>query len=425
MKHFTKGLCTLLVMLMILATFGIGFAEEEKVTIRYAMWGDTTQLETLEKTIIEPFEAANPNIDIEANVFPWGEYWTKMQANIAGGEVYDVYDMSIAYVWEYAHKGLLLNIDEYYDDLIAEYGEDYLYTGIVDELRYPDKSGSLYAFPYGWVASVLFYNKTMFDEANLEYPTSDWTYDDMWAAAEKLTSGAGPAKKYGFVQSPTSNEFMDAYINAAGGYVLSEDYTECLINQEPAVKALEELYSYVEKGVIPKPEDNTSPFFMTGKGAMSIGNIFSYTSYKDITDFEWDIAMVPKNAETGKRVIYGGPDSVCVSSATEHPDEAVQFLFWHTIHSRTSENIAAGTASIVKSLNNEVWATSEGSPANKMVVAESGEYMKGADFCYKWSEWRGGIVSNELTAAFNGQIGIQEACDKIVEQVNAILAEVQ
>ena len=34
---------------------------------------------------------------------------------------------------------------------------------------------------------VTYFNKRMFDEAGVAYPTDDWTYDDMLAAAEKLT----------------------------------------------------------------------------------------------------------------------------------------------------------------------------------------------------------------------------------------------
>ena len=39
-------------------------------------------------------------------------------------------------------------------------------------------AGGVYSFPKNWVAPVLYYNTQMFDEAGLEYPNSNWRYDD-------------------------------------------------------------------------------------------------------------------------------------------------------------------------------------------------------------------------------------------------------
>ncbi|MGH2220890.1 extracellular solute-binding protein, partial [Enterococcus faecalis] len=62
---------------------------------------------------------------------------------------------------------------------------------------------------YGMVESfsnvVTFYNKDLFDKANIDYPTKDWTWSDEVAAAKKLTN----AKEniYGTYAPVTMNEF--------------------------------------------------------------------------------------------------------------------------------------------------------------------------------------------------------------------------
>jgi multiple sugar transport system substrate-binding protein len=46
---------------------------------------------------------------------------------------------------------------------------------------------------------VLYYNKAIFDEAKVAYPTDSWTWDDLLDAAKKLTivESNGRVKRYG------------------------------------------------------------------------------------------------------------------------------------------------------------------------------------------------------------------------------------
>ena len=45
--------------------------------------------------------------------------------------------------------------------------------------------GSTYGIPVGFTTHCLFYNKDIFDEAGVEYPTEDWTWDDLQEAARR------------------------------------------------------------------------------------------------------------------------------------------------------------------------------------------------------------------------------------------------
>ena len=68
--------------------------------------------------------------------------------------------------------GLLLNLNDYIegDENIdmAKYYED------IVEL-YTNDDGIHYAIPKDYDTVALWYNKTIFDEAGMEYPTNDWT----------------------------------------------------------------------------------------------------------------------------------------------------------------------------------------------------------------------------------------------------------
>ena len=79
---------------------------------------------------------------------------------------------------------------------------------------------------------AIVYNKTLFDEAGLEYPNADWTWDDFRAAAKALTD---PAKKqFGFSYPMDASEdsvwHYDPLLWQNGGSILNEDNTQAAFN---------------------------------------------------------------------------------------------------------------------------------------------------------------------------------------------------
>jgi multiple sugar transport system substrate-binding protein len=135
------------------------FAMAEQVTIRYFMWDP--EFQQMEAELIRAFEAENPNIKVEMTALDPTNFWPRLAAMAAAGELPDVFSMSTGYIDTWARDGLLMNIQHLVDrDLNLE---DYFYN-VFDEDRFPNKETSpMYAIPYAWVGSVLFYNKDMFD----------------------------------------------------------------------------------------------------------------------------------------------------------------------------------------------------------------------------------------------------------------------
>ena len=65
--------------------------------------------------------------------------------------------------------------------------------------------GKQYGLPGNFSNVVLVYNKDLFDQAGLDYPTNDWTQDDVQAAAEAIRALGDDI--YGIYQPVTYNEF--------------------------------------------------------------------------------------------------------------------------------------------------------------------------------------------------------------------------
>mgnify|MGYP000234782395 CR=1 FL=1 len=107
-------------------------------------------------------------------------------------------------------------------------------------------------------SSALYFNKTLFDEANVEYPNEDWTWDDLIAAAKDLTKKDGDVTtQYGF-QCDEYNRMFLSILRSYGGEVFNdmENPTEAIYNSEAGVKAVNVLLELVRGiGAAPLPAD--------------------------------------------------------------------------------------------------------------------------------------------------------------------------
>ncbi|NKB72838.1 MAG: extracellular solute-binding protein [Candidatus Latescibacteria bacterium] len=108
----------------------------------------------------------------------------------------------------------------------------------------PDGDKRTWAVPYGGaLGKVLAYRKDLFDEYGLSYPTVDWTWDDLMAAAKKITN---PDKgHYGIRLGRGKHEswFWITFLWSAGGEVMvyneEEDSWLCTFDGVGAAQALD------------------------------------------------------------------------------------------------------------------------------------------------------------------------------------------
>jgi multiple sugar transport system substrate-binding protein len=162
-----------------MALFGLAFAQK---TVTWAMWGSPEEIATHQK-VADAFMAANPDIKIEIWSQPWGDYFTKIQTLWAAGDASVIPNvMFLSPVVNYAADGVLENLDPFIE--ASSYPTSDYWPGLLDFGMY---DGHVYGFPHDIGLEVLYYNKDIFDEAGVEYPNENWTWDDLMAAAETLT----------------------------------------------------------------------------------------------------------------------------------------------------------------------------------------------------------------------------------------------
>src|SRR5690606_3993660 len=96
------------------------------------------------------------------------------------GESPDV--MFLTNVTSYASKGVLKDLT----GLIEDEGFD-VNQFTEAQLKNFEYDGKLYGLPRDNDTKVFFYNKKLFDEANLPYPEEGWTWNDLREYAKALT----------------------------------------------------------------------------------------------------------------------------------------------------------------------------------------------------------------------------------------------
>src|SRR5215207_8347836 len=90
----------------------------------------------------------------------------------------------------------------------------------------------LYMIPASYDVVTVFYNKTMFEEAGADLPTSDWSWDDYIASCETIREVTG---NYCFANGgglPGYDwwAYVVPFIKGYGGDLLSEDGTTVMLD---------------------------------------------------------------------------------------------------------------------------------------------------------------------------------------------------
>ncbi len=295
------------------------------VAISMMMWGDPAELEVWNQ-IVADFHQAKPNITVKVEVSDWDSYWTKLKTLLSADTPPDVFAMDAPLYLDYQSRGVLLNLQPYLDknpDLLKG-----VYPQTLDAYKTPD---GMYGVPRDFQTIVLFYNKDMFDAAGVSYPTADWTYADLRAAAQKLTkdsNGDGKIDQFGFYSDLWDMELIwSEAIWAYGGDIVSADHTKTLIGEPKAREAWQLFHDmmFVDKSW---PNSTTAGEyggdpFLAGVAAITTIGHWAVPGYAEVK-FKWDVVPMPKGP-AGQATSVNSAGFV-VGKASKNPDAAFEFL---------------------------------------------------------------------------------------------------
>ncbi|GAE06461.1 extracellular solute-binding protein [Paenibacillus sp. JCM 10914] len=246
------------------------------------------------------------------------------------------------------HPGMFVDLLSYVNE-VPGLKED-LYPGI---MRVACKDGNLPGLPVDVALPLIIYNKEMFDQAGLAFPTEDWTWDEMIELAKRLTirNEQGVASQFGFGFGVDIEEIEPFVMRNGGRYLSADGSTARGYVDQPAVsEAFSKLIdAYRVHRVIPNPGEPSEAGDLHEGFAMSFGfTWYAGNLIQHQLDSKFGVVGLP-NMPGGEssNMIYMG--AAGITSKSKNPRLAWEFLH-HYILQRPYAFHSAWTLPISRSI---------------------------------------------------------------------------
>ncbi|CAI8959023.1 hypothetical protein KOY_02109 [Bacillus cereus VDM021] len=316
--------------------------------LRFATWDAGKNLK-IQQQIAKKFEEKNPGVKVQVEAYGDG-FDQKLAASFGAKNPPDVmymwnfpsYYKSLEPLDELAKKDPDMKLDDFYQGLF----------------NYSSIDGKLYGMPAGFTTRVIYYNKKLFDKANIPYPKDGWTWDEFVDTAKKLTDASN--KQYGFALRPEPDTYdLQGFIWSNGSSFVSEDGKQIKghMNSPETIEVMKSFQSMLKDKtavlVGGKNQQSGDDIFKAGKLAMWESGIWPLEGFKDA---KIDFGTVEPPAFKGKPVKgLVGTSAVSIAKDAKHKELAWEFVKFYSspeaIKMRTSD--LPVRISVVKELKKE------------------------------------------------------------------------
>ena len=347
-----KFLALLLAAIMLLSVAGIASADEAK-TLTIVTWDATTTPYLIAQK--DAFEASHPGVTIQYVDVASQDYPVKTGTMLASTEVYDVYMIKeVPDLINWVAQGFAAPLNDY----VAK--SNYDLSGFVGTEQNYAVDGELYGIPFRSDFWVLFYNKDLFDAANVEYPTNDITWDQYAELAKKLTSDGVYGTYYHTWLSAVANwTVADGKNTLADGeysdllyfyklYQDLEDAGACPAYAEQKAANLHYKSSYYKGNIAMLP-----------MGYWFVSSLINDMASGECAKFNWGIVSVPHLEGVAAGSSFGNLTGAMINAKSENKDLAWEYISWlggeegsaatastGTRPALVSESVAAALASV-------------------------------------------------------------------------------
>lgn len=393
-------------------------AQSEPATVSVWVSGDPEETQAF-VDVAEGFEASQDSIEVDlVQIAERDDLIARLSTAFAGGEPPDLFLMNYRYLGQFESKGVLEPVAPYLDGSDAFSAEDFY----PEAMNVFQSDGVQTCMPQNVSSLVMYYNRDLFEAAGVALPPAEgWKWVDMVKAATTLTQdtdGDGVTDVYGL---GTDVEIirLAPYIWSNGGDLVDDPtrptkFTFGSLNGIRALQAFLDLRGV--SGVTPSDEEAESADFETrfldGTLAMMMDSRKVVPSFRTITDFEWDVAQLPVHRKPAT-ILHS--DAYCMTAASEHKDQAWEFLEFAL--GTEGQQIATATGRTVPSLRSvaESGAFLDPSepPASSQVFLDNIPYIQAVPPIETWPEIED-VVNALLEEAYYDQAGGGEAGELVI-----------
>lgn len=389
----------------------------EPVTLTMVIWGAPQHVEMYE-TLLSGYKSENPNVDVEIITATYGEFTEKVTTMIATGNPPDITWWSEDSLMYFADKGYFYELDDQIQSWGDEWNVDDFYPSTLEAGQWQDKQ---YAIPFSTPAPVLYYNKMLFDQANLEYPNENWTWDDFDVAVSALSQGSGAEKVYGVDNLLDKGKEWQTLLNLVrsyGGDFMNEDMTECIIDSPESIQALEKYMTWVNEGSSTKPGIE-APFEQNRVG-MFVGWQSFNARFEGVEGLDYDIAYLPSGP--AGRELRGGYAGLVVLKTTQYPEESFDLLKFISSQEGIKQQSNYFTPPRKSVGLSEDFMSEASKPLNKDIYIKSLEYAKVTEHFPDFAR-ANQLAQEEIDKMVYGMQPVDQTLELIETRINELLAE--
>jgi ABC-type glycerol-3-phosphate transport system substrate-binding protein len=371
---------------------------------------DEAEIAVFQK-MIDAYEEDNPDVKVNLVTVPWADIFTKWQTALQSGNPPDATIGSTPFAASFQAQGVLQPVD----DVVEKIGGDDAWAETASTMvEMSQDEGSYFNLPYVNNCVVLWYNKSMFEEAGLKPPT---TWDEMEAAAAALTHD----DQYGILipssASQVTNQSLYSFILSNGGDIVDRDNPDTVTFDEPeSVEALEfytslAQYSPPGSGGYDRPEAQAA--MTTGKLGMFVYGSWMAGALEEAgPEVAANFGVVPvPTKDGGPGGSFMGNLSLFAFKGSEHPEEAQEFLSYMYDPELYEEFVLLNPASFTPVLS-EVQESE--TYLNDEKVKSQAELIEAV---------RAGLPNSWVFGMPNPHAGEWEGLNLIAEAVNAVVEQ--
>lgn len=420
MKNFRNLLSGLVITAACVSTqAGCNAPSDGRIELRYMAWGNPQQL-ALEEQLCDDYTKSQSKVRVKLFKVPQSAYGNKMLIMLASRTAPDVMRV------DHYNFPALVKKDYFYplDKLAAadpEFKPEEFFPSTLEESKH---NGKLYALNVLFGGVILYYNKTMVQQAGLEDPfqlwkKGEWTWDRFLDHAKKMTQRGANGKFTRFGASiPVFPTYLGT-IRSLGGEIMDPTCTQVLLGKGKSVEAWRFWYNlrYKHKAAPTTGQAANGAFsFESGKLGMYFDWMGMAPRFRESAKgFDWDVVPIPQLPGSVETIVKGNQLVICAETA--HPQEAWKFMTYMT--SVKVENLLAvdrrRTFPTRKSVAySDAYNQTTLPPYNTRAFTYSIEVGKPLPITSRWGDWSG---------EFNS--GIENLLNGRATSVEAAVAEAQ
>lgn len=381
---------------------------EEAIEITFMNYSSSGANEENLQKMVDAFEAANPKISVTIQTYGFADYFQQLATNVAGGTTPDVFELNIENFRAYATKNVIAKIE-----------------GVDTSQIHPTTlkafaiDGVQYGLPTKFSNVVMIYNKDLFDQAGVAYPTKDWTWADELAAAEKIRALGDDY--YGTFRPIQTWEFYKT-VAQNGGSMMNPEQTEYTINSPENVEALQMMVDRINKYNVTPNADQMGgmgdwDLFKSGRLGMIVTGIWAFGDFTANCNFNWDIVVEPGIKE---KATHFFSDAIVVSESSEKKDAAMKFAAFISGSPEAAQIRLDANWDLPVALTDSVKDAylSITPPENKMAVIDSLDYLVMPPSLENFNAVAD-ILGSYLDQAKAGIMSCQDALDQAQKDINS------